>query len=104
MTCVKVYYIAYKFGWLIYRNLFNRKEYLAKTIFIISGTEPDCDEDAKFRTITGQCNNLKDGRTLWGSMTISMRRELPSIDDLYQIATYNDLLDSTSDRQGTYPF
>merc|ERR1711963_892201 len=67
---------------------------------LCEGSEPDCDESAKFRTITGQCNNLNEGRTLWGSMTISMRRELPAIDDLYQIATYNDLLNVTSNRQG----
>ena len=62
------------------------------------GTHPDCDADAKFRTITGQCNNLGTNKTLWGSMTISMRRELPAINDLYQISTYHDLL--TTNRQG----
>ena len=48
--------------------------------------------------MNGQCNNLNSDRTLWGSMTISMRRELPAINDLYQIGTYADLL--TTSRQG----
>ena len=61
---------------------------------------PECDSAALFREINGQCNNLKDGRTLWGSMTISMRRELPAITDLYQIGTYSDLLTPAVDRQG----
>ena len=67
-------------------------------VFILVGTEPECDEGALFRDIRGQCNNLLENRRLWGSMTINMRRELPAIDDLYQVGTYNDLL--TTDRQG----
>ena len=66
--------------------------------YIFKGTEPECDESALFRTVNGQCNNLNSDRTLWGSMTISMRRELPAINDLYQIGTYADLL--TTSRQG----
>ena len=76
--------------WVYYK--FNLNE------FILIGTHPTCDESTLFREITGQCNNLLEDRTLWGSMTISMRREIPAIDDLYQIATYNDLL--IADRQG----
>ena len=60
--------------------------------------EPECDATALFRTVNGQCNNLNSDRSLWGSMTISMRRELPAINDLYQIGTYADLL--TTSRQG----
>ena len=60
--------------------------------------EPECDAAALFRTVNGQCNNLNSDRSLWGSMTISMRRELPVINDLYQIGTYADLL--TTSRQG----
>ena len=77
-------------------------------MLIITGTEPECDPDALFRTISGQCNNLEDGKTLWGSMTIQMRREsddkgnsLHGIDNLYQIGTYNDLLNTTTERQDT---
>ena len=65
-----------------------------------TGTTPTCNETAVFRTINGQCNNLKKGQELWGSMTIQMRRELHGIDDLFQIGTYNDLLPTVSDRQG----
>ena len=60
--------------------------------------EPECDAAALFRTVNGQCNNLNSDRSLWGSMTICMRRELPAINDLYQIGTYADLL--TTSRQG----
>ena len=60
--------------------------------------EPECDAASLFRTVNGQCNNLYSNRSLWGSMTISMRRELPAINDLYQIGTYADLL--TTSRQG----
>ena len=42
-----------------------------------------------FRTIDGKCNNLKN--PLWGSKTISMRRILPSISDLYKTDQYYSL-------------
>ena len=66
------------------------------------GTTPTCDKSAVFRTISGECNNLNEGQELWGSMTIQMRREekLHGIDDLFKVGTYNDLLNTTSDRQG----
>ena len=42
-----------------------------------------------FRTIDGKCNNLKN--PLWGSKTVSMRRILPSIKDLYKTDQYFSL-------------
>ena len=42
-----------------------------------------------FRSIDGKCNNLKN--PLWGSKTVSMRRILLSISNLYKIDQYYSL-------------
>ena len=42
-----------------------------------------------FRSIDGKCNNLKN--PFWGSKTVSMRRILPSISNLYKIDQYYSL-------------
>ena len=71
---------------------------------LCNNPEPECDSEAKFRTLDGRCNNLHSERTLWGSMSIKMRRYLPSIPKLYQVPTFTsvvsqralDLLDGKS--------
>ena len=44
--------------------------------------------DSKFMTIDGRCNNVGTGKELWGSMSIPMRRYLPSITNIYTVPTY----------------
>ena len=52
-------------------------------------------EDSPFRTIDGRCNNVGSGKELWGSMSIPMRRYLPSIVNIYTVPTYLDAEDTT---------
>ena len=40
-----------------------------------SGVDPQCDSSAQFRTINGNCNNLK--RPYWGAMSTPFSREIP---------------------------
>ena len=42
------------------------------------------------RTIDGRCNNLDSDKSLWGSMSIQLRRYLPRITSLYKLETFLD--------------
>ena len=54
---------------------------------------PECNPSQQYRNINGQCNNVDEGKELWGSMTISMRRILDHVNgDLTQVDIHDEEL------------